>query len=180
MSDGLTRRHALGLGGMSAAAVALASAGQAHAASTPADLPDITDAAPVPDQPTAGGTVGLARGQLARLTFHVRRIIGEIPPDPVDVALRIRDLTGTVLAEQVFRDVAANHGGSVDFRHPAPRLSRSAVDDRIQLVGEVEHTVGYTIGATLEVITPATGATVGIIHPCIIPTPTATNVPPPS
>jgi hypothetical protein len=158
---------------MGAASLALATAGQAQAASTqPPDLPDVTAAAPVPDQIGVGGTVGLARGQLARLTFHARHIIGEIPPDPIDVALRIRDLTGAVLAEQIFRNVAANHGGSVDFHHLAAVLTRSALADRIQLIGEVEHTVGYTIGATLEIIAPNTGQTVLDIQPCIIPAPT--------
>jgi hypothetical protein len=173
----ISRRAAIGLGGLSAAAFAATAAGVADAATaTPADLPDITAAAPVPDQ--IGGCVGFVRGQVARLSVHVRHIIGEFPPDPIDVALRIRNLNGDVLAEQILTNVPANQGGYVDLHYAAAapgllgQLAPSAIAARIQLVGEIEHTRGYTIGGTLEIIDAGSGHTRLSIQPCVIPAPT--------
>ena len=170
--DGLSRRDALGLGGIGAAALAagvLGAAGSANAATVPTDLPPFTDAAPVPE--IVGGCVGLARGQTARLSFHIRHILGTFPPDPVDVAIRIRDLQGNILAQQTFTDVPANHGGLIDFPHPTATRLLNPVASRIQLVGEVEHTTGYTVGGTLEVISQSTGSTVASVQPSVIPAP---------
>jgi hypothetical protein len=174
----ISRRAALGLGGLGAAALAIGATGRADAATTvPADLPDITAAAPIPEQ--VGGAIGIAFGQVARLSFHIRHIIGVFPPDPCDVLIRIRNLQGDIIAERVFLDVPANHGGHVDFAHNAPLAGAVAISPfagRIQLVGEVEHTRGYTVGAGLEIINPTTGQTVTGISPCVIPAPTAGSV----
>ena len=168
----LSRRAALGLGGLGAAALAAGAAARADAAgdAVPGDLPDITAAAPVPEQ--VGGAIGIAYGQVARLSFHMRRIIGVFPPDPCDVLIRIRNLQGDVLAQRVFTDVQANRGGLVDFTHSASLLALGAAfSGRIQLVAEVEHTRGYTIGASLEIINANNGQTVTNVSPCIIPAP---------
>jgi hypothetical protein len=180
MTAGLSRRQALSIGGIGAAALAVgAGVVHAEAATTPPPLGDITDAAPVPDQ--VGGCAGLIAGQVARLSFHVRFILGESPPDPCDVAIRLRNLLGVVVAESVFTNVAANRGGFVDFTHPAKTLfASSGIASRIQLVGEIEHTVGYTVGGTLEIVDANTGATHANIAPCVIPAPTLVDVPPAS
>ena len=180
MNAGISRRQALSIGGIGAAALAVgtaATAASAQATSTPPSLGDITGAAPVPDQ--VGGCAGLIAGQVARLSFHVRNILGDSPPDPCDVAIRLRNLLGVVVAESVFTNVGANRGGFVDFTHPAKGLlGSSGIASRIQLVAEIEHTVGYTVGGTLEIIDTNTGATHANIAPCVIPAPTAISAPP--
>ena len=58
MDSVISRRQAIGLGGIGAATLAVRAASRAEAATTdptPVDLPDITAAAPVPDQ--VGGSV---------------------------------------------------------------------------------------------------------------------------
>jgi hypothetical protein len=177
MNAGISGRQALGMGGIGAAALAVGGAASAGAA-TPPPLGDITAAAPVPDQ--VGGCAGLIAGQVARLSFHVRDILGDSPPDPCDVAIRIRNLLGVVVSQSTFTDVAANRGGFVDYTHPAKSLLGSTgIASRIQLVAEIEHTVGYTVGGTLEIIDSNTGATHMNIAPCVIPAPTTiTDLPP--
>jgi hypothetical protein len=158
MSNTISRRGALGLGGIGAAGLVAGTAGKAHAG-----LQEGAELGPV-------GAVGLAAGQVARLSAI--NLPERVTRDPlVDVRLDLFDDTGRLLARRVVHDLGPKVGTFLDFKFPA---TARAVQ-RIQIYAMVSFTPGGRVGATLEVYDRATGKTGFLVNPCNMPDPTLTR-----
>ena len=160
MTDSISRRKALALGGLGSAAVALGLAGAAAG--------DTEDKAEViPEH--AGGATGLVPGQVARLMFvHHSHGLAEGVSEPCLINARIRGFDGKVLGEVSAATPGANQGGFVDYVHAASDAKRGLAS-RIHVFGEIEHTAGHLVGGSLEVLDGKTGLAFGVSDPCIVP-----------
>ncbi len=101
------------------------------------------------------GTLGIARGQLARLSVvNHGHSQGQGLPSWV---IQIINAKGQMLAEQKGQALGVGEGAFVDFEHPAE--GPFGLAGRIELFGRVRHTPGFLIGGTLEIVNRLGGAT---------------------
>ena len=124
-------------------------------AQDPANPPPSSDQGQLPPLP---GTVGLLRGQFARLAVvnHDHGDPGGIISPDLIVA-EIFGADGQVLASAEFSQLGPNEARFLDFVHPEKKGKPG--DTRIELFGRVRYSSGSTVGGSLQIVDGGSGLT---------------------
>lgn len=148
MDQDLSRRATLGLGGAAAMSLLVPSSAAAD------------EVLPRPEW----GSIGLAAGQVARLSVVNHDHAG--PGDLTPCIMEIRTQDNRLLVSKQVDRLGPGEGTYVDFAHPG-RIRGAA--SRIQVYGVMRHQTAdaHHHGSSLEIFDVATGATYGVITPCI-------------
>lgn len=124
-------------------------------AQDPVDPPPPSDPERLPPLP---GTVGLLRGQFARLAVVNHDLgdpAGSVIPDLI--VAEIFGADGQVLARADFSQLGPNEARFLDFVHPEKKGKPG--DTRIELFGRVRYTPGSTVGGSLQIVDGGSGLT---------------------
>ncbi len=124
-------------------------------AQDPVDPPPSSDQERLPPLP---GTVGLLRGQFARLAV-VNHDLGD-PAGAVDPELVVAEIFGAdgqVLASAEFSQLGPNEARFLDFVHPEKKGKPG--DTRIELFARVRYSPGSTVGGSLQIVDGGSGLT---------------------
>jgi hypothetical protein len=135
---------------------------------------DLANPPPSSDQerlPPLPGTVGLLRGQFARLAVvnHDHGDPGGIISPDLIVA-EIFGADGQVLASAEFSQLGPNEARFLDFVHPEKKGKPG--DTRIELFARVRYSPGSTVGGSLQIVDGGSGLTLYPIDPEIFQDPT--------
>ncbi|MBK6394549.1 MAG: hypothetical protein IPF73_07560 [Betaproteobacteria bacterium] len=124
-------------------------------AQDPVDPPPSSDQERLPPLP---GTVGLLRGQFARLAVvnHDHGDPGGIISPDLIVA-EIFGADGQVLASAEFSQLGPNEARFLDFVHPEKKGKPG--DTRIELFARVRYSPGSTVGGSLQIVDDGSGLT---------------------
>jgi len=118
---------------------------------------------PADEAPILEGTVGLVRGQGARLSIVHHQHGSEIPPTPCVIVADIFGPDGRLLAHDQFSSLRPFETRFVDLLHPS--RSGKPADSRIEIFAIVRFTPGHLVGGTLQIVDESTGMTAFAIKP---------------
>lgn len=119
---------------------------------------------PAPDPLRRMGSIGMIRGQTARVSvFHHHP---DAPPEAAAVRVQFVDLDGKLLA-WLDDEVPYGAGAYWDWGDGQPGFPKLAVGQRVQIHVDVLTTWPELIGASLEIHDPATGLTLIPPDPCL-------------
>lgn len=160
MSQTMSRRRALkGLGMLGLGGVAR-SVGAQDPVNPPPSCPVL--------EPPLPGTVGLLRGQFARLAVVHYELGGSV--DPELIVAEIIGGDGKALASASFSQLGPNEARFLDFVHPATKGKLAGT--RIELFGLVRYTPGHRVGGSLQIVDSSSGLTLWPTDPEIFQDPT--------
>jgi hypothetical protein len=127
-----------------------------------------------PDLPPLPGTVGLLRGQFARLAV-VSHDHGN-PGGYIDPELIVAEIIGgdgKVLASADFAQLGPNEARFLDFMHPGTQ--GEPANTRLELFGRVRYKRASTVGGSLQIVDGGSGLTLFPNDPEIFQDPTLGN-----
>lgn len=122
---------------------------------------------PVPDPQMSHGSLGMIRGQAARVSvFHHSE--ENIPPTPCNFRIQIVGLDGKVLATHE-GEVLPGQGAAFDWGDGSQSFPDLAKAERVQVHVSVYAEHPDELGATIEIYDPKTGETQIPDAPCLLP-----------